>query len=81
MHADIANLEFLGKSAMTPNYALSMVDFFSSEVDAHPVRSRKQLLKYLKEFYDKVKTKMKNNRMRLQSKNEFQQVKIKDLNA
>ena len=81
MHADIANLEFWVKSAMTPNYALSMVDFFSSEVDARPVRSRKQLLKYLKEFYDKVKDKMKNNRMRLQSKNEFKQVKIKDLNA
>ena len=32
MHADIANLEFLGKSAIVPEYALLIVDLFSSKV-------------------------------------------------
>ena len=32
MHADIANSEFLGKSAIVPEYALLIVDLFSSKV-------------------------------------------------
>ena len=42
--------------------------------------SRKQLLKYLKKIYDEIKSKRKNNRIRLQTDIESQQVKIKDLN-
>ena len=34
----------------------------------------------MKLFYDEVKNKRKDKRMRLQVDNEFQQVKIKDLN-
>ena len=34
----------------------------------------------MKLFYGEVKSKRKNKRMRLQVDNEFQQVKIKDLN-
>ena len=34
----------------------------------------------MKLFYDEVTSKRKNKRMRLQVDNEFQQVKIKDLN-
>ena len=34
----------------------------------------------MKLFYDEVKSKRKNKHMRLQVDNEFQQVKIKDLN-
>ena len=34
----------------------------------------------MKLFYDKVRSKRKGKRMRLQVDNEFQQVKIKDLN-
>ena len=34
----------------------------------------------MKLFYDKVRSKAKNKRMRLQVDNKFQQVKIKDLN-
>ena len=81
VHADIANLEFLGKSAATPKYALLLVDLYSSKVYIYPMCFRKQLLKYLKEFYDEIKSKWKNNRMRLQTENEFQHVKIKDLNG
>ena len=44
------------------------------------MRSRKQMLQNLKLFYDDVKNKRKGKRMRLQPDNEFQQVKIKNLN-
>ena len=81
MHADIANLEFLGKSATVSKYALLKVDLFSLDVHVYPMQSRKQLLKYLNIFYVEIKNKrnMRQN-TRLQTDNEFQQVKIKDLN-
>ena len=44
------------------------------------MKSRKQILQKMKLFYDEVKNKRKDKRMRLQVDNEFQQVKIKDLN-
>ena len=42
--------------------------------------SRKQILQKLIIFYDDVRNKRKCKRMELQVDNEFQQVKIKDLN-
>ena len=44
------------------------------------MKSIKQILQKLKLFYDDVRNKRKGKRMRLQVDNEFQQVKIKDLN-
>ena len=44
------------------------------------MKSRKQILQKMKIFYDEVRSKRKGKRMRLQVDNEFQQVKIKDLN-
>ena len=44
------------------------------------MKSRKQILQKLKLFYNDVRVKTKGKRMRLQVDNEFQQVKIKDLN-
>ena len=44
------------------------------------MQSRKQILQKMKLFYDEVKNKRKNKFMRLQVDNEFQQLKIKDLN-
>ena len=44
------------------------------------MRSRKLILQKLKLFYDEVKEKRENKLMRLQVDNEFQQVKIHDLN-
>ena len=43
------------------------------------MRSRKQILQNLNQFFDKIKNKRKRN-MQLQVNNEFQQVQIKDLN-
>ena len=80
IHADVANLEFLGKSATAPNYALLIVDLYSSKVYVYPMRSRKQILQRLEQFYKEVQNKRKNRNMQLQVDNEFQQVKSKDLN-
>ena len=44
------------------------------------MKSRKQILHKLILFYYDVRNKKKGKRMRLQVDNEFQQVKIKDLN-
>ena len=44
------------------------------------MKSRKQILQKLRIFYDDVRNERKGKRMRLQVDNEFQQVKIKDLN-
>ena len=79
IHADVGNLEFLGKNTTVPKYALLIVDLYSSEVCVYPMPSRKQILQ-IKIFYDEVKDKRKNKPMRLQVDNKFQQVKIKDLN-
>ena len=57
MHADIANLEFLGKSATVLKYALLTVDLFSSKVIVYPGQLRKQLLKYLNIFCVEIKNK------------------------
>ena len=43
LHADIANLEFLGKNATFPQYVLVIVDLFSSKVYTYPMKSRKQI--------------------------------------
>ena len=44
------------------------------------MKSRKQISQKLKVFYNDVRNKRKGKRMRLQADNEFQQVKVKDLN-
>ena len=54
MHTHIANLEFLGKSATTPKYALSVVDFNSSKCNVYPMQSQKHLLKYMNKFYIEI---------------------------
>ena len=44
------------------------------------MKSRKQIMQKLRLFYGDVRHKRKGKRMRLQVDNEFQRVKIKDLN-
>ena len=80
LHADIGNLESVRKNATVPKYALLLVDLYSSKVYVYPTHSRKQILQKMKLFYDEVKEKRKNKPKRLQLEDEFQQVKIKDLN-
>ena len=77
----MGNLEFLGKGATVPRYALLLVDLYSSKVYVYPMRSRKQILQKMKQFYEDIKkTKKYKKTMRFQEDNECQQVKIKTLN-
>ena len=76
LHVDLGNLEFLGKSATIPQYALVIVDLYLLKVYVYPMRSRKQILQSIM----KLGVKEKNKRMRLQVDNAFKQVRIKDLN-
>ena len=67
IHADMGNLEFLGKSATTPRYVLLAVDLYSSKVYVYPMHSRKQILQKMKQFYDDIKNKRNIKKtMRLQ---------------
>ena len=79
-HADVGNLEFLGKNATFPQYVLILVDLFSSKIYTFPMRSRKQISQRLEQFYEQVKDKRNGKEMKLQVDQESQQLKIKDLN-
>ena len=79
-HADVRNFEFLGKNATFPQYVLVLVDLFSPKIYTFPMRSRKQIRQRLEQFFEEVESKRKGKKMKLQVNQEFQQVKIKDLN-
>ena len=80
IHVHVGNLEFLWKSAISPRYVLLVVDLYSSKVYVYPMSFRKLILQMLGHFYDEIKHKRNKKTMRLQVDNQFQQVKIKDLN-
>ena len=79
-HANVGNLKFLGKNATFPQYVLVLVELFSSKIYTYPMKSRKQIRQKLEEFYRGVRSKRKCQKMKLQVDQEFQLVKIKDLN-
>ena len=79
-HVDVRNLEFLGKNTSFPQYVLVLVDLFSSKIYTYPMKSRKQIRQKLEQFYRDVKSKRRGKTMKLQVDQEFQQVKIQDLN-
>ena len=54
IHADVENVEFLGKNATFPQYVLVLVDLFSSKVYTYPMKSRKQIRQKLEQFYRDV---------------------------
>ena len=66
LHADIADLRFLAKSAVDPKYCLLIVDLFTSKIYVYPMKNRSLLAKKLKLFYD-IKQK-RTGRMRLQNR-------------
>ena len=59
VHADVGNLEFLGKNATFPRYVLVLVDLFSFKTYTYLMRSRKQLSKSSKSFMRRLRTKEK----------------------
>ena len=52
LHADIADLTFLAKSAVDPKYCLLIVDLFTSKIYVYPMKNRSLLAKKLKLFYE-----------------------------
>ena len=80
MYADVGNLEFIGKNATFPQCILVLVDLFSSKTYTYPMRSSRQIRQKLEQFYEEVKEKRKGKKMKMQVDQEFQQLKIKDLN-
>ena len=79
LHADIADLRFLAKSAADPKYCLLIVDLFTSEIYVYPLKNRSLLAKKLNLFYYDVKNK-RTGIMHLQTDLEFNQNQIKKLN-
>ena len=79
LHADIADLRFLAKSAVERKYCLLAVDLFTSKIYVYPRKNRSCLAKKLKLFYEDIKQK-RTGRMRLQTDLEFKQNQIKKLN-
>ena len=59
LHADVGNLEFLGKNATFSKYVLVIVDLFSSKIYTYSMKSREQILQKLKLFYNDVRHKRK----------------------
>ena len=80
LHADVANLEFLGKNATFPQDVLLVVDLFSSKTYTYLMRSKRQIRDRLEQIYLDEPGKRKGRKVRLQVDKEFQQLKIKDLN-
>ena len=67
-------LKFLAKSAVDPKYALVCVDLFTSKVYVYTMRKKSNLVNKLETFYKEIESKRnKNEKMRLQTDQEFQQ--------
>ena len=80
-HADVAFLKFLAKSAVDPKYALLCVDLFTSKVYIYTMRKKSNLVNKFETFYEEIEPKRnKNEKMRLQTDQEFQQNEIKKIN-
>ena len=59
LHADVANLQFLGKSAIDQKYCLSFVDLFTSKVCTYSMEFRRFILNEMRHFYKEVAQKKK----------------------
>ena len=59
LHADVGNLEFIGKSATDPKYCLLFDDLFILKVYVYPMKSRKSILNKIEMFYKEVEVKIK----------------------
>ena len=75
LHADVGNLEILGKTATNPKYCLLFVDLFTSKLYVYPMKSRKSFASKMKIFYKEFEAKRKGQKTRLQTDQEFKQKK------
>ena len=79
LQADIADLRFLAKSAVDPEYCLLIVDLFTSKTYVFRMKNRSLLAKKLEVFFNEIQSK-RTGKMRLQTDLEFNQNRIKQLN-
>ena len=79
LHADIADLRFLAKSAVDPKYRLLIVDLFTSKIYVYPINIWSLLAKKMEIFYNDIQPK-RIGKMSLQTNLDFNQNKIKALN-
>ena len=70
LQADIADIQFLGKSAANPKYCLLFVDLFTSMIYTYPMKRYSLLTKKILIFYNDI-SKNRMSRMRLQTDREF----------
>ena len=54
LHADVGNLDFLGRSAADPRYCLLFVDLFTSKVYIYLMKMRKSILQKMEAFHKEV---------------------------
>ena len=81
LHADIADILFLAKSAVDPHNCLVVVDLFTQKIYTYPMKKRHLLAKKMELLYNDIGEKRNlNDKMRLQVDFEFQQNGIKKLN-
>ena len=57
LHAGIADLRFLAKSAADAKYCLLLVDLFTSKIYVYPMKNRSLLAKKLELFYNDIQPK------------------------
>ena len=62
LHADIADIGFLAKSAVDPRYCLLFVDLFMSKIYTYPMKKRTILKKKIQISYNDISKKQKNSR-------------------
>ena len=79
LQADIADLRFLAKSAVDPEYCLLIVDLFTSKTYVFRMKNRSLLAKKLEVFFNEIQPK-RTGKMRLQTDLEFNLNRIKQLN-
>ena len=77
LHADIADLRFLAKSAVDPKYRLLVAELFTSKGYIYLMRNRTLLAKKMEIFYNDIKSN-RSGKMRLKTDLEFSQNKIKE---
>ena len=70
------------KSAVDPKYALLCMDLFSSKIYVYPTKIKSNLAKKLQPFYREIQPKCEgtDEKMKLQTDLEFQQIQINRLN-
>ena len=78
LHADIADIRFLAKSAVDPKYCLLLADLFTSKIYVYLMKNRSLLAKNLGLFYNDIQSK-RTSTICLQTDLEFNQNKIKQL--